>query len=355
MKISAVCFDLGKVLLHFDWKLMLDRVAEKSPLTPEEISRVLEKDQNLIAYETGAITSDKFFSNQKKILKYKGTVKELRAAFSEIFTPLSDHIALAALLAPHYQLAIISNTNEAHIHHAEATYSFFSLFAVRIYSHQVKMMKPAPEIYRAALAGLGNIDPLEALFIDDLEPNILGAVKLGWQTIHLRPGVDLREALASYELKGLDGDGPSLRPVPLAAAAPALENLQQAPTGPQRRRAFLGKISARDPVLPGGLGDLLELVQSEEQNDIAFEKIAKEATEFGRRLAPFIFERLLREIDHDLLFTPLHDLVLPKIKAATLQALCECEPQTTKENISPWLVDVVSREVQLHLAEHRPS
>jgi hypothetical protein len=29
-------------------------------------------------------------------------------------------------------------------------------------------------------------------------------VKLGWQTIHLRPEVDLREALASYELKGLD-------------------------------------------------------------------------------------------------------------------------------------------------------
>jgi FMN phosphatase YigB (HAD superfamily) len=65
-------------------------------------------------------------------------------------------------------------------------------------------MKPEPEIYRAALKNLGGIDPLEALFIDDLEPNILGASKLGWQTIHLRPEVDLREALASYELEGLD-------------------------------------------------------------------------------------------------------------------------------------------------------
>ena len=65
-------------------------------------------------------------------------------------------------------------------------------------------MKPDREIYHAALDALGGIDPLEALFIDDLEANILGAVKLGWQTIHLRPGVNLREALASYELKGLD-------------------------------------------------------------------------------------------------------------------------------------------------------
>jgi glucose-1-phosphatase len=204
MKISAVCFDLGKVLLHFDWQLMLDRVAEKSPLPPGEISRLLKEDRQIPAYEVGAITSAKFFSHLKKHLKYKGTAKELRACFSDIFTPLPEHIALAALLAPHYPLAIISNTNEAHIVHAEATYSFFSLFKARIYSHRVKAMKPDRAIYQAALAALGGIDPLETLFIDDIEANILGAVKLGWQTIHLRPGVDLREALASYELKGLD-------------------------------------------------------------------------------------------------------------------------------------------------------
>ena len=204
MKISAVCFDLGKVLLHFDWKLMLDRVAKKSPLAPEEMTRLLKADPEVINYEVGRVTSAKFFSHLKKLLRYRGTARELRVLFSEIFTPLPEHIALAALLAPHYPLALISNTNEAHISHAEATYSFFSLFAVRIYSHQVQAMKPDRAIYQAALKALGGIDPLEVLFIDDLEPNILGAVQLGWQTIHLRPEVDLREALASYELKGLD-------------------------------------------------------------------------------------------------------------------------------------------------------
>jgi glucose-1-phosphatase len=204
MKISAVCFDLGKVLLDFDKEAMLVRMAQKSPLTPVEMAQLIAKDKLHIAYETGEITSPKFFSHLKKKLRYKGTAKELRACYNEIFTPLTEHIALAALLAPHYPLAIISNTNEAHIAYAEETYSFFSLFRVRIYSHQVKSMKPEKSIYQAALTALGGIDPLEALFIDDLEANILGAVKLGWQTIHLRPGVDLREALASYELKGLD-------------------------------------------------------------------------------------------------------------------------------------------------------
>ncbi len=204
MKISAVCFDLGKVLIDFDWQVMFSNIAEKSSLSPKEIAQLLETDTQRVPYELGEITSQKFFTHLKKRLKYKGTVAELRGAFSNIFTPLTEHIALAALLAPHYPLAIISNTNDAHISHAEAAYSFFSLFPVRIYSHQFKMMKPNREIYDTARAALGNIDPLEILFIDDLEPNILGAVQLGWQTIHLRPGVNLREALASYELLGLD-------------------------------------------------------------------------------------------------------------------------------------------------------
>ena len=65
-------------------------------------------------------------------------------------------------------------------------------------------MKPQPEIYNRARELVGNPDPAEMLFIDDLEPNVLGAVALGWQTIHLRSDVSLRESLASYELKGLD-------------------------------------------------------------------------------------------------------------------------------------------------------
>jgi putative hydrolase of the HAD superfamily len=204
VKISAVCFDLGKVLLDFDKEASLARIAQKSPLSPAEITRLIEADPQGVVYEKGGITTTRYFSHLKKLLRYKGTAKELRACCSEIFTPLADHIALAAMIAPHYPLALISNTNEAHILHAEATYSFFSLFPVRIYSHQVKAIKPDRAIYAAALAALGGIDPQETLFIDDLEPNILGAVKLGWQTIHLRPEVSLREALASYDLKGLD-------------------------------------------------------------------------------------------------------------------------------------------------------
>ena len=204
MKISAVCFDLGKVLLDFDKEAMLVRMAQQSALPLTELAKRVQNDPMGLAYEVGDISTPEFFANLQQLIEFQGTTAELNACYSEIFTPLVEHIALAALLAPHYPLAIISNTNEAHIVHAETTYSFFTLFPVRIYSHQVRVMKPDRAIYDAALSALGGIDPLEALFIDDLEPNILGASKLGWQTIHLRPDVNLRHALASYELTGLD-------------------------------------------------------------------------------------------------------------------------------------------------------
>ena len=142
MKISAVCFDLGKVLLHFDWKLMLDRIAEKSPLLAEEITRLLQRKPHPSPTKPAPSPPPNFSRTSKSACRYKGTAKELRAIYNEIFTPLTEHIALAALLAPHYPLAIISNTNESHILYAEETYSFFSLFHARIYSHQVKAMKP---------------------------------------------------------------------------------------------------------------------------------------------------------------------------------------------------------------------
>jgi FMN phosphatase YigB (HAD superfamily) len=204
MKISAVCFDLGKVLIDFNWTQVLARLAQKSPLAPDEIWQRISGDNEVLGYERGAITTAKFFAHLKKRIDYKGPARELRDAFTDIFTPLTENIALAALLAPHYPLAIISNTNDAHITHAESAYSFFTLFTARIYSHQVGVMKPNREIYEHARTALGSPDPVEMLFIDDLEPNIVGAVQLGWQTIHLRPDVDLRQSLASYELRGLD-------------------------------------------------------------------------------------------------------------------------------------------------------
>jgi glucose-1-phosphatase len=203
MKISTIFFDLGKVLVDYDFNIALHRVAKQSPLDLSHLENWVYSDYPLIDdYEHGRISTPDFFKEMKQHFQFQGTIEELENIWCDVFTPMLEHIQYARLLAEFYPLAIISNTSDAHIRFLENAYDFFPIFRKRIYSHEVGIMKPAAAIYEHALAEM-KADKYESLFIDDREENVLGASELGWQTIHLRPEVDLKLALQSYELTGI--------------------------------------------------------------------------------------------------------------------------------------------------------
>jgi len=203
MKISHIFFDLGKVLVDFDFSIAAGKIMQKSTLSPEEVTQEFYRLNGLIdEYETGSIDSETFFTRMKAEYRYGGSTAELREIWCSVFSPLEEHIQMARCLAQFYPLAIISNTSEAHVTHLESRYDFFPIFRRRFYSHEVRCMKPNPAIYEFALKEMG-ADKYESLFIDDREENIEAVAKCGWQTIHLRPDVNLRLALQSYELRGV--------------------------------------------------------------------------------------------------------------------------------------------------------
>lgn len=203
MEIRAVCFDLGKVLLHFDWGIMFERIARQSPLAPGELRRRFEQHGSIPEYETGRITTEQFLAGFRELFEFTGTTLALNTYFCEIFTPIEENIALAQSLVPHYPVGILSNTSESHIAYAEATYPFLRQIPVRIYSYAVGLMKPDRAIYEKARTRLGGFPPEENLYIDDVEANVAGAIAAGWQAIQVPPGTDLRAALVPYRLKGL--------------------------------------------------------------------------------------------------------------------------------------------------------
>lgn len=203
MKIETIFFDLGKVLIDFDFDIALYRVRQKSSLTEEEIQEQIGVLQDAIDhYETGKISTPDFFNQLKENFKFEGEVEELKTIWQEIFTPFDDHIQMARMLAQYYPTALISNTSEAHIDYCTRRFDFMSIFKKRFYSYEIGVMKPDPEIYLHALKEM-NADKFTTLFIDDREDNIMTPSKMGWQTIHLRPEVDLRIALQSYDLRGV--------------------------------------------------------------------------------------------------------------------------------------------------------
>jgi putative hydrolase of the HAD superfamily len=57
------------------------------------------------------------------------------------------------------------------------------LFDVAVISGEVGMRKPEPEIYRLTARRLG-VEPAECVFVDDLTPNVRGAVAVGMVGVH---------------------------------------------------------------------------------------------------------------------------------------------------------------------------
>ena len=203
MKINTLFFDLGKVLLDFDFNIAFNRVAARSPLDLTSVQSKAYADYPLIAdYESGQIDTEQFFTAMKEHFQFDGSAAELELIWCDVFTPLDANIECVRRLAAHYPLAMISNTSDAHIRFVEARYDFFGLFQKRIYSHQVGCLKPQAEIYQIALREM-SATAGDSLFVDDLAANVDGAVSAGMNAVLLRPGVSLPEILSGYELRGL--------------------------------------------------------------------------------------------------------------------------------------------------------
>ncbi|MFB8003485.1 HAD family hydrolase [Nocardia sp. NPDC056000] len=92
-------------------------------------------------------------------------------------------IAYAKTLRPQYRTGIISNSFVGAREREQHAYGFEDLVDDVIYSHEVGITKPDPEIYAMACARL-DVDPHQVIFIDDAQIALDGAAGAGMTTIH---------------------------------------------------------------------------------------------------------------------------------------------------------------------------
>ena len=201
-QITHLFFDLGNVLVGLRSGEKLKALALRTGQSVETFCEKIWSNKRAHDYERGHHTCDEYFALLAEDLDLTHTQQELQEAFCDIFYPLPERVALVRQLAPHYPLAIISNTCASHIQHLEANFGFFPLFDHRIYSHQAGCRKPHPDIYEKALQAT-EAKAESSLFIDDLAENLETPAKAGWKTIHLRPGTDLKKALESFDISGI--------------------------------------------------------------------------------------------------------------------------------------------------------
>ena len=95
--------------------------------------------------------------------------------------------------------AILSNIGADVLASVERTFDWIHHFDVLVWSYQLGIVKPDPEIYRHTLRELGT-NPEETLFIDDRRPNVEAARALGIQALEYSSVEQLREELIAAGL-----------------------------------------------------------------------------------------------------------------------------------------------------------
>jgi len=183
MKPSIVVFDLGKVLVDFDYSIAGRRLASRASASAAEIQKFLDHSPLLYRYETGLMTRREFYAAVQDRTGYNGTLEEFASLFADIFTEIPEMTVLqAALRQQGIPTFIFSNTNDMAIEHIRQAFPFFANFDGYILSYEVKAMKPAARIYEALETMTGRRGA-DILYLDDRQENVEAGAARGWQTI----------------------------------------------------------------------------------------------------------------------------------------------------------------------------
>ena len=204
MPIRAVIFDLGGVLVRTENPAPRARLAERLGMSPAELSRIVFDEDSAYRATLGAITTQEHWEAVRRKLGL--SPEEFPAVPVEFWggdTLDRDLVDYLHALRPRYKTALLSNAWDDLHQVLEEYWKITDAFDEIIISAEVGLLKPDPRIYQLALERL-NVEPQEAVFVDDFPENVAGARAVGIRAIQFR---DSGQARAEVEAM-LDRRGP---------------------------------------------------------------------------------------------------------------------------------------------------
>jgi putative hydrolase of the HAD superfamily len=182
-KYSAIVFDLGQVLLRFDYRYFVEKVNRHKAGIGDKFLEVYENNYEVHRdFEKGLISEKYFISRMLEYLDHTIDEETFCKYWSDIFSFNNDVIALLFALKKKYKLYLISNTNSIHKRYGYQDYKFLKLFDALILSHEVKFIKPEKEIY-LEVKKVSGFPSEEHIFVDDILEYVDAAKSLGWDGI----------------------------------------------------------------------------------------------------------------------------------------------------------------------------
>jgi glucose-1-phosphatase len=197
---KAIIFDLGKVLVPFDFKIGYRALECACPFPADEIRRRIKETGLVDPFERGLIESRDFVHRLSAALDLRMDYGAFCAAWSSIFYGQLIADTVLQSLAGRYRLLLLSNTNAIHWEMIRETYPLVAHFHDCVLSFEVHAMKPEAAIFQAAVERAG-CRPAECFFTDDIAANVEGARHYGIDAVRFESPSQLQAEMASRGIR----------------------------------------------------------------------------------------------------------------------------------------------------------
>lgn len=203
MTVSTVIFDLGNVILtndwHYDCPEKFQAYSDYFDITYDD----MERGWNAFwpQFHIGTITEDEFWHGFLRTAGAKKIdIEHAKKLWREYQRPIENMFDLLQKLKQNYRLAALTTISREWLDYKKEQYHLESFFEVIVSSGYSGLAKPDPEIYKLVIKKL-QIQPEEALFIDDSQRTLPPAQEMGIQTILFSGQASLEKNLNKMGIK----------------------------------------------------------------------------------------------------------------------------------------------------------
>ena len=175
---KAVIFDLGRVLVHYDHQLTMTTTAALWQVPPDALLAIMQEVGT--DFGVGELDAEAFHELLNTRFVTPAPFEPFIAAFGAGIQRDDEALAYALSLQtrPGVTVAVMSNTNDAHVRWLDKLVPELAEFDLVMMSNDVGLAKPDPAIFEIAL-DLLEITPEQAIFVDDSAANVAAARTLG--------------------------------------------------------------------------------------------------------------------------------------------------------------------------------
>ena len=198
--IKLIVFDLGGVVVKYDWTIANNSFAKYTNLSPDQVMERLIKSSINKDFELGRISAPDFCKQITNLLEAKMDMKTFAEIWCNIFSQNYSLVRLLRHMKGKYTLYLLSNSNELQFNFIKEKFPIIEGFDKLILSHKIGMRKPDKEIFDYVLKVSG-LEAHEIIYIDDKKEFIDKAAEYGFNTIHYTSVAELEEYLKSMEVE----------------------------------------------------------------------------------------------------------------------------------------------------------